>query len=168
MRKDPVKPLCVVMGVSGSGKTTIAQQLARQLRLPFQEGDDLHPPENIEKMHSGLPLNDDERAPWLEKCHDWLAEHVDSGGVLTCSALKKSYRNLLLKNLDVVFIYLRADQDVIAARLKGRRGHFMPPSLLPSQIATLEEPGPEENVIMSMSSDPPQVVLKKIIKELVS
>ncbi|WP_367159497.1 gluconokinase [Kozakia baliensis] len=164
---EPLKPrLLVVMGVSGSGKTTIAQALCQRYGWPFQEGDELHPAANVEKMRSGIPLTDEDRAPWLLKCHDWLESHIDTGGVLTCSALKRSYRDLLRKGLNVTFVYLHAPEKLISDRMAHRVGHYMPPSLLPSQIATLEIPGPDEPVIRVDSEDAPDVVLAHIIQAL--
>lgn len=158
--------LFVVMGVSGCGKTTVAEGLAAHFGLPFQEGDDLHPKANVEKMHSGVPLDDADRAPWLQICHEWLRMHEATGGVLTCSALKRKYRDTLRQGLKVTFIYLETSERTIAERLKHRLGHFMPPSLLPSQLATLEPPGSDENVIAVDSAGTPEIVIAKLIESL--
>lgn len=128
----------LVMGVSGSGKTSVGEVLAQRLGVPFADADDLHPPENIAKMSSGQPLDDDDRYPWLERVGQWLAEHRD-GGVITCSALKRKYRDQLRgHNPDVRFLHLHGSFDLIAHRQANRRGHFMPPELLQSQFDTLE------------------------------
>ncbi|WP_336760415.1 gluconokinase [Asaia sp. VD9] len=158
--------LFVVMGVSGCGKTTVAQGLAAYLSAPFQEGDSLHPPANVDKMHSGIPLDDADRAPWLRICHEWLRAHEATGGVLTCSALKRKYRDTLRNGLDVTFVYLETSERTIAERLKQRIGHFMPPSLLPSQLATLEPPGADENVITVDSAGTPEIVMAKLTEAL--
>lgn len=137
-------PLVVVMGVSGSGKTTIGAALAQRLRVPFADADDFHPQANIDKMSAGIPLTDDDRGPWLATIASWLREHATSGGVTSCSALKRSYREVLAAAApQVFFVHLHGDPEVIAARVAGRPGHFMPAALVESQFATLEplEPG---------------------------
>ena len=137
-------PLVVVMGVSGSGKTTIGAALAQRLRVPFADADDFHPQANIDKMSAGIPLTDDDRGPWLATIATWLGDHAASGGVTSCSALKRSYREVLAAAApQVFFVHLHGDPEVIAARVAGRPGHFMPAALVESQFATLEplEPG---------------------------
>ncbi len=132
------------MGVSGSGKSTVGAALAQALGVPFADADDLHPPENIAKMSEGQPLDDDDRFPWLETIGRWLAEH-DTGGVMSCSALKRSYRDQLRVHApEVSFLHLRASYDVIARRQASRPGHFMPATLLRSQFETLEPLEPDE------------------------
>ncbi|WP_392544941.1 gluconokinase [Oryzobacter telluris] len=132
-------PLVVMMGVSGSGKTTVGAALAQRLRVPFADADDFHPPENIAKMSAGVPLTDDDREPWLRTIAAWLHEHRAVGGVVSCSALKRSYRDLLRgQATQTVFIHLHGDRDVLAERVAGRPGHFMPAALIDSQFATLE------------------------------
>nr|WP_141782755.1 gluconokinase [Nocardioides albertanoniae] len=127
------------MGVSGSGKTTVGAAIAQRLRVPFADADDFHPPENIAKMSSGHPLDDDDRRPWLETLGDWLAERDSTGAVMGCSALKRSYRDLLRSHAPRLrFLHLAGSQEVVEARLASRPGHFMPTSLLRSQFATLE------------------------------
>lgn len=158
--------LFVVMGVSGCGKTTVAQGLADYFSSPFQEGDDLHPAANVAKMHGGIPLDDSDRAPWLQICHEWLKMHKDTGGVLTCSALKRKYRDVLREGLDVTFVYLETSEQTIAERLKRRVGHFMPPSLLPSQLATLEPPTKDENFIAVDSAGSPEIVMEELLASL--
>jgi gluconokinase len=128
----------VVMGVSGSGKSTVGAALAQRLRVPFADADDFHPPANIAKMTAGEPLNDDDRYPWLEAIGEWLAAR-QAGGVMSCSALKRKYRDQLRRHRsDVEFIHLAGSQEVIGRRQASRPGHFMPAALLASQFDTLE------------------------------
>jgi gluconokinase len=137
----------VVMGVSGSGKSTVGAALAQRLRVPFVDGDDLHPPANVAKMTAGQPLNDDDRYPWLEAIGKWLADHHD-GGVMSCSALKRTYRDQLRRHCAAVeFLHLSGSPEVIGKRQASRPGHFMPASLLQSQFATLEPLEPDEHGI---------------------
>lgn len=132
-------PLVVMMGVSGSGKTTVGAALAQRLRVPFADADDFHPPENIAKMAAGVPLDDEDRGPWLRTIAAWLGDHAATGGVASCSALKRAYRDVLTSSAPgTVFIHLHGDRDVLAARVAGRPGHFMPAALIDSQFATLE------------------------------
>jgi gluconokinase len=132
-------PLIVVMGVSGSGKSTVGAALAQRLRVPFADADDFHPPANIAKMTAGHALDDVDRGPWLTSIGEWLAEHQRGGGVMSCSALKRRYRDHLRTHVsDVEFVHLDGTQAVIARRQASRPGHFMPASLLASQFATLE------------------------------
>lgn len=166
----PVAPqVLIVMGVSGSGKTTVAEGLHRAFGWPFQEGDALHPQNNIDKMSHGIPLDDADRAPWLAECARWIRERHDagSGGLLTCSALKKRYRQTLLQGLDEVrFLYLRVPQAALEARLEARRGHYMPKSLLPTQLADLEEPGNDEPVIRVTAHRTPAATLQDVLQHL--
>ena len=128
----------VVMGVSGSGKSTVGAALAQRLRVPFADADDFHPPANITKMTAGHALDDDDRYPWLESIGGWLAGHPE-GGVMSCSALKRKYRDQLRRHCaDVRFLHLSGTEDVIARRQASRPGHFMPAALLTSQFETLE------------------------------
>jgi gluconokinase len=134
----------VVMGVSGSGKSTVGAALAQRLRAPFADADDFHPEANVAKMTAGHPLDDDDRRPWLEAIGAWLADH-EQGGVMTCSALKRAYRDQLRSHApDTVFVHLHGERDVITRRQATRPGHFMPASLLDSQFATLEPLGADE------------------------
>ncbi|GAB2742135.1 gluconokinase [Nocardioides pakistanensis] len=139
----------VVMGVSATGKTSVARRLAQELGWPFEEGDDHHPPRNIDKMAAGVPLDDDDRRPWLESLAGLLARDHAAGrsSVLTCSALRRSYRDILRGNVptdSVYFVHLAADFDVLHARMARRQRHFMPASLLQSQFETLEPLEPDE------------------------
>jgi gluconokinase len=135
----------VVMGVSGSGKSTVGAALAQRLRVPFADADDFHPPANIAKMTAGHALDDDDRRPWLDSIGEWLAAHAD-GGVMSCSALKRIYRDQLREHCaDVDFLHLAGTPEVIGRRQASRPGHFMPASLLASQFQTLEPLGPDEH-----------------------
>jgi carbohydrate kinase (thermoresistant glucokinase family) len=141
----------VLMGVSGSGKSTIGKPLAERLGWDFEEGDDLHPPANIAKMRRGEPLDDADRAPWLRAVRGWIDREVDQGrsGVIACSALKRAYRDQLSDGRqEVRFVYLKGEESVIQARVEHRVGHFMPADLLHSQFQTLEPPGPDEHPIV--------------------
>lgn len=141
----PPEPLVVVMGVSGSGKTTVGEWLAEQLGVPFADADAFHPERNIAKMSAGIPLDDEDRAPWLEAMADWLARHREGGAVLVCSALKHRYRDRLRQaSEDLFFLHLEGSYELIDARMARRTGHFMPPSLLRSQFEALEGLGPDE------------------------
>lgn len=132
----------VVMGVAGSGKTTLARALAERLRLPFADADDYHPPANIAKMACGEPLDDDNRAPWLARLAELIEEHAGQAGlVLACSALKRAYRERLrATGTPITFVYLKGSFDLIERRLRQRSGHFMTASMLRSQFDALEEP----------------------------
>ena len=159
----------VLMGVSGCGKTTIGELLAERLLWPYEEGDALHPPANVAKMAAGHPLDDADRAPWLAKVADWVDARLDAGesGVITCSALKRSYRALIdRRGAGVEFVYLHGSRELIASRLAGRHGHFMPPTLLDSQFATLEEPGADEPAIRVEIGEPPAAIAADIVEAL--
>ena len=155
----------IVMGVSGSGKTTVGKQLAARLKLPFHDADDFHPPSNVEKMSSGQPLNDEDRKPWLltlaNNIQDWNSK---KGAVLACSSLKQSYRDLLKsKSSDVHFIYLKGSKKVIINRMKKREGHYMPPELLDSQFEALEDPA--KAVVVPIHQSPKEIV-NEILKSM--
>lgn len=159
----------VVMGVSGCGKTTVAAILAGRLNWPFEEGDALHPQSNIDKMHAGHPLNDEDRGPWLESVAEWVEECLDAGesGLITCSALKRSYRDIInRRGAGVKFVYLAGSKEVIASRLTARHGHFMPPSLLESQFADLQEPTADEPAIRVDVGPSPSTIAQTIIQTL--
>lgn len=134
----------VVMGVSGSGKSTVGRALAARLEVPFEDGDDLHPAANRAKMRAGTPLDDDDRRPWLDVVGRWLAAHPD-GGVMACSALTRDHRDQLRAHRsDVTWLHLSGDPSLITARQAARPGHFMPSALMGSQLATLQPLGPDE------------------------
>ena len=148
----------VLMGVTGSGKTTVGSQLSEELGWSYYDADDFHPRANVEKMRSGTPLDDADRRPWLEALRDLIRNCLeqDESAVLACSALKGSYREYLLIDGRVRLIYLKGDYGLIQKRLSDRRGHFMNPGLLDSQFTTLEEPGREVHV--DVSSSPGEIV----------
>ena len=150
------------MGVSGCGKSTVARGLGDALGLRFADADDFHPPENVESMRAGVPLDDRARRPWLRALAAWMAERADEGcpTVLACSALTRAHRDLLREGAPgVAFVHLDGPADVVAARLAGRTGHFMPSSLLASQHATLEPLGAdEEGVVLDLREDPATLV----------
>jgi gluconokinase len=132
-----------IMGVSGSGKSTIGQLLAQKTDLPFFDADDFHPPENVEKMSKGIPLNDEDRAPWLDNLNALAKEkEKTTGAIITCSALKETYRKRLQNGLsqEGILLFLNGSLDLLVARMRARKGHFMPLSLLESQLDTLEIP----------------------------
>ncbi len=150
------------MGVSGSGKSTVAKPLAERLDFPFLEGDSLHPAANIEKMSHGVPLTDADRAPWLAAIGRWIDERAaeGEGGVVACSALRRAYRDELRHGRPQVrIVFLNGSEALIAERLEHREGHFMPPRLLDSQFATLETPTPDEGVLtIDIDQDPERQV----------
>jgi carbohydrate kinase (thermoresistant glucokinase family) len=161
--------IVVVMGVSGPGKSTVAALLAGALGCQFQEGDDLHPPENVEKMHGGTPLTDTDRMPWLRK----IAEEIDDWrargecGVLTCSALKRSYRDIIIGDRhDVLLVYLKGSRELIRRRMIPRHEHFMPVALLDSQFSTLEEPTPDEHPIVVEIGGKPADIALEVVSQL--
>ena len=154
----------VLMGVSGSGKTTIGQDLARRLGWQYQEGDALHPATNIEKMSHGHALDDADRLPWLHAIATVIDHWRQAGtsGVVSCSALKRSYRDILIDDRpDVRLMYLQGDRELIEARLSARRGHFMPATLLDSQFSTLEPPAADEKPMVVSIAQPLEVILQQ-------
>lgn len=153
----------VMIGVSGCGKTTVGMALAEKLGCPFYDGDDFHPPENVAKMASGRPLNDDDRFPWLARLHDLLAGHAAKGetAVLACSALKKKYREQLQVNGQVQFIHLQGDFDLIWQRMQARQNHYMKAEMLQSQFDTLESPGADEAFTIDIDQD-----IESILKQI--
>lgn len=161
--------LLVVMGVSGSGKTTIARLLADRLGYRFAEGDDFHPPANVAKMSRDEPLTDDDRAPWLAAIHTYAVERLAAGDrlVVTCSALKRRYRDVLLRGIgDGRVVFLHGDRELIAGRLAARKGHFFPADLLDSQFSALEEPAPDENALVVDIGPEPEPIVDEIVRDL--
>jgi len=165
----PATTTIVVMGVSGSGKTSAAQELTRQLGWEYIEGDDLHPEANVAKMASGIPLDDDDRWPWLQKIAEVIGAHEAAGTslVITCSALKRSYRDLLRDgHPSVWFAHVDVPREVLAERLAQRKGHFMPPSLLDSQLATLERLGEDEPGGVIAGDAPLDQTVAEVLRDL--
>lgn len=159
----------VVMGVSGSGKSTIGSQLALSLKWEFEDGDWFHPARNIDKMHAGIPLTDEDRAPWLIAIADFIDQARLAGNhvVIACSALKRRYRAVIIGNRpDVRLVYLKGGIDLIARRVSTRHEHFMPASLLESQFEALEEPGPDEHPIVVSIAPRPRDIVTEILADL--
>jgi gluconokinase len=158
----------VIMGVSGSGKTTIGSALARALDVEFVEGDLLHPPENVRRMAQGIPLTDEDRWPWLRAIARRIRDAKDAGRglVVTCSALRRGYRDLLRSQgaADLQLVYLAGTKDVIMHRMATRQGHFMPPSLLDSQLSTLEEPWPDERAWVCDIRQSPEAIVSDLVE----
>ena len=152
--------IAVIFGVSGAGKTVVGQLLAQELGWQFYDADDFHSAANIEKMHRGIPLTDEDRQPWLKSLRQLIERCLtaEENAVLACSALKESYRQYLRINEEVKLVYLRGDYDLIAAQLRQRRGHFMNPALLQSQFADLEEPQPGEAIVIELGRSPAELV----------
>ena len=148
----------LIMGVSGSGKTTVARLLAERLGGVFIDADDFHPPANVDKMSRGIPLEDSDRLPWLERLRSEIASPTpaDKVKVLACSALRRSYREILGRNIPTAFLH--GDCELLAARLSARQGHYMAPELLASQLATLEEPDPSEAIRFPITLAPEEIV----------
>ncbi|HEX3537937.1 MAG TPA: gluconokinase, GntK/IdnK-type [Stellaceae bacterium] len=148
--KQVTPVVLVLMGVSGSGKSTVAQELQRVLGWPFQEGDDLHPPANVEKMRAGQPLNDADRLPWLRAIAAWIDGQLAASqpGIVTCSNLKRAYRDITVgERRGVTLVYLKGAEPVIRERIEARTHRYMPATLLGSQFETLEEPGLDEHPV---------------------
>lgn len=161
--------ILVVMGVSGSGKSTIGTMLALRLKWDFEDGDWFHPTHNIDKMQAGIPLTDEDRAPWLIAIADFIDRTRSAGGhaVIACSALKHRYRDVIIGNRpDVRLIYLKGGMELIARRVAVRHEHFMPPSLLQSQFDALEEPGSDEDPIVASIEPPPRDIVAGLIATL--
>jgi gluconokinase len=157
-----------IFGVSGVGKTTVGELLARELGWHFYEADNFHSPANVEKMRGGVPLRDEDRWPWLENLRELIKRCIAAGenAVLACSALKRVYRKYLRVSAEVKFVFLHGDYAVIAKQLQRRRGHFLNPALLRSQFADLEEPGLNEEALTIELGRPPQELVKEIEAKL--
>lgn len=155
----PHLPVVVVMGVSGSGKSTVGGLLAERLGVPYAEADDFHPPANIAKMSAGHPLDDEDRAPWLDAIAAWITGRGDRGGVVSCSALRRRYRDRLRKDCPgLFFLHLDGSEELIATRLAARTGHFMPAGLLRSQLEALEPlEADEAGTVVAIGGDPGQI-----------
>jgi carbohydrate kinase (thermoresistant glucokinase family) len=165
----PAPKAVIVMGVSGCGKSTVGALLALHLRWEFEDADWFHPAANVDKMHNGIPLTDEDRWPWLNAVAAWIDKTRRSGGhdVVACSALKRRYRDVLIGDrADVRLVYLKGDETLIARRLATRHEHFMPRSLLHSQFEALEEPGADENPIIVSIEPPPREIVAQILSAL--
>ena len=165
--------IVILMGVSGSGKSTIGRMLASQLHWEFTDADRFHPAGNVEKMHKGIPLTDDDRWPWLDAIAAWIDATRRSGvhSVLACSALKRRYRDVLIGHRrddrpNVRLVFLKGEEGLIARRMAARHGHFMPPSLLHSQFAALEAPTPDENPVVISIEPSPREIVAQIVEAL--
>lgn len=160
---DSFKKILIIMGVSGTGKSTIGKLLSDALDIPFYDGDDFHPEANVKKMSAGQPLNDDDRQDWLLKLNKLAKEHESKGVIIACSALRESYRILLRNGIEnsMEFIYLEGSFELIKSRLENRKGHFMPLELLHSQFSTLEPPS--SAITVSISHSPQKIV--ELIKD---
>ena len=171
MADDTDKMPCalVVMGVSGSGKSTIADKLAERLNWTFEDGDRFHPASNVAKMSAGVPLTDEDRWPWLQAIADEIDRVCKAGqqAVIACSALKRAYRDILVHGRnDVRIIYLKGNQELIASRLMMRKGHFMPPGLLASQFKTLEPPDQSEHPVTASIDAAVETIVDDIVRQL--
>jgi gluconokinase len=158
----------IIFGVSGAGKTTVGELLARELGWHFYEADDFHPRANVEKMRSGVPLTDEDRWPWLDRLREQIERSIAAGenAVLACSTLKRAYRERLRASAEVKFVFLRGDYALIEEQLRQRRGHFMDPGLLRSQFSDLEEPQPDEEALTIELGRTPQELVQEIKTKL--
>jgi gluconokinase len=169
MQGRALPSVVIVMGVSGSGKSTIGTLLAGRLRWEFQDGDWFHPAANVDKMHKGIPLTDEDRGPWLRAIAAWVDQTRGAGkhAVIACSVLKRRYRDVLIGDRpDVRLVYLKGGEELIARRIATRHGHFMPASLLRSQFVALEEPGADENPITVSIEPRPDEIVAQILSFL--
>ena len=167
--RAPGVSVIVVMGVAGSGKSTVGAALAERLGWPFRDADEFHPPENVAKMSRGAPLTDDDRKPWLAAIAAWIDDLRTRGqhGVVTCSALKKAYRRVIVGDRpDVALVYLKGSRELIGRRMAARQHHFMPPALLDSQFAALEEPGEDEKPLVVSVEDSKDAIVQDVVERL--
>ena len=165
--ETPQRPVIVVMGVSGCGKSTLGQALAEALGVPYIEGDALHPPRNVALMAAGTPLTDADRAGWLDVIGERLAQAGDQGAVVACSALRRIYRDRLrAASPGLRLVHLHGDPALLAARIGQRTGHYMPATLLPSQLQTLEPPDPDEAPITLDIAQPPEALVRRALQAL--
>jgi carbohydrate kinase (thermoresistant glucokinase family) len=167
MTRSPL--VVIVMGVSGAGKSSIAEAMRDRLGWVFQEGDALHPPANVQKMHAGIALTDEDRAPWLAAIKRWIDARLEAGesGLVTCSALKRAYRDFLIGDRPAVrVLYLKASRAILEGRVHHRPDHFMPASLLDSQLATLEEPREDENPLVVGVDGPKAASIEAALKAI--
>jgi len=160
--------IIVVMGVSGCGKSTIAEYIANQLNTHFKDADELHPPSNIHKMESGVALTDSDRQPWLTDVANYAREQAEHHGmcVIACSALKRNYRHILNSAGNIAYVFLDGSFELIASRMQARTGHFMPETLLQSQFNTLEDPRSEDNVVTINIDNTPAEIASKAVSAL--
>jgi gluconokinase len=157
----------VVMGVAASGKTTVGELLARELDVEYADADDFHSAANVAKMSAGIPLTDEDRGPWLDAIGAWLAERAATGAVVTCSALRRRYRDAIRSSAgDVWFLFCHGTFALISARIAHRSQHFMPGSLLKSQFATLEPPGPDERAVYEDVASPPERIVADFLEQV--
>jgi gluconokinase len=164
-----IPSVIVVMGVSGSGKSTVASMLANRLHWTYEDGDWFHPESNVEKMHHGEPLTDQDRLPWLRAIAAWIDNTRQAGnhGIVACSALKRAYRNILVgERRDVRLVFLKGDRELIGRRIAARDDHFMPATLLDSQFAALEEPAADERPIVVSIAPHPREIVDNIVNAL--
>ena len=161
-------PAIIVMGVAGSGKTSVGGALSERLGFPFRDGDEFHPAANVAKMSSGVPLTDEDRWPWLDAIGKAVRDAGDDGIIVACSALRRVYRDRLraAAGRPIVFVHLTGSRALLAERLAARKGHFMPPSLLDSQLATLEPPGPGERALAVSVEPPVATIADEVVAKL--
>ena len=164
--KELLKTTIIVMGVAGSGKSTVAEMLAERLGWQMAEGDNFHSPQNRAKMAAGTPLTDEDRKPWLESIRDWI-DQTPQNAVVTCSALRRSYRDILRSARGRVrFLHLHGSPAVLGSRISGRTGHFMPPALLISQLETLEALEPDEDGTVVDVDNSPEEIVERALTQL--